>query len=231
MIAETKTMPLSELIPADYNPRTITPEAREALRESIRIFGQASSLTFNQRTGNLIGGHQRAAIMLEEGLKEAIVSIVDLPIEDEKALNIALNSQKLAGRFDDQKLYELLQEIKNSESDVFLQLRMNEMLPRLENGDIREEILSETEYQALQVDVEAIIFSLSEKIRKIAENYPDRLSNAISLILPLHGGRQFLLLIDKNTTQAAAELIRYAEAEQSSPLDCLLSSILTFKKS
>lgn len=230
MIAETKTMPLSELIPADYNPRTITPEAREALRESIRIFGQASSLTFNQRTGNLIGGHQRAAIMLEEGLKEAIVSVVDLPIEDEKALNIALNSQKLAGRFDDHKLYELLQEIKNSESNVFLQLRMNEMLPRLENGDIREEILSETEYQALQVDVEAIIESLSEKIRKIAENYPDRLSKAISLILPLHGGRQFFLLIDSNTTQAAAELIRYAEAKQSSPLDCLLSSILTFKK-
>lgn len=63
----------------------------------------------NRRTGNLVGGHQRFKILLARGVKEVDVSVVDLPLEREKALNIALN--KISGDWDERKLGALLDEL------------------------------------------------------------------------------------------------------------------------
>jgi len=60
--------------------------------------------------GNLVGGHQRLKILISQGVKEVEVSVVDLPLEKEKALNIALN--KIQGRWDEDKLAQLLEELK-----------------------------------------------------------------------------------------------------------------------
>lgn len=37
-----KTLPISRLLPADYNPRDITPGALQALRASLKRFGVAA---------------------------------------------------------------------------------------------------------------------------------------------------------------------------------------------
>ena len=66
-------------------------------------------LVWNNRTGNLVGGHQRFKVLLARGDTEVEVSIVDLPPEKEKALNIALN--KISGDWDHRKLAELLDEL------------------------------------------------------------------------------------------------------------------------
>ncbi|MCH3309939.1 site-specific DNA-methyltransferase [Enterococcus faecium] len=79
----------------------------EKLKQSILEFGFIDPPIFNKRTGNLVGGHQRVAVAKDLGLCEEIeVSVVDLPIDKEKALNIALN--KISGQWDDDKLAELL---------------------------------------------------------------------------------------------------------------------------
>lgn len=106
-------MKLSDLKPADYNPRIELkpgmPEF-EKLSRSIEEFGFIDPPIFNERTGNLIGGHQRVAVASYlGGYDEVEVSVVDLPLDKEKALNVALN--KISGRWDEEKLAALLRDI------------------------------------------------------------------------------------------------------------------------
>ena len=72
---------------------------------------------WNQRSGNLVGGHQRLKVLIARGDTEVYVSVVDLPPEQEKTLNIALN--QIRGDWDDEKLATLLEELtKTPEIDV-----------------------------------------------------------------------------------------------------------------
>ena len=61
-----KTMNLSDLIPADYNPRkALRPgdSEYEKLKRSIEEFGLVEPLIWNERTNRLVGGHQRLTVM------------------------------------------------------------------------------------------------------------------------------------------------------------------------
>ena len=58
------------------------------------------------RTGNLVGGHQRLKILQARGDERIDVSVVDLPPQRERALNIAL--KKIGGDWDERKLADLL---------------------------------------------------------------------------------------------------------------------------
>jgi len=103
---------LSRINPATYNPRKdLRPGDKEyqQLVQSIDEFGCVQPLVWNKHTGNLVGGHQRFKILLAQGVKEVEVSVVDLSQEKEKALNIALN--KISGKWDEQKLAQLLDEL------------------------------------------------------------------------------------------------------------------------
>ena len=66
-------MKLSDLKPAPYNPRTITPEAVQALQVSLSEFGDISGIVWNKRTKHLVAGHQRLeALKKKHGDKLAI---------------------------------------------------------------------------------------------------------------------------------------------------------------
>lgn len=113
---------IDQINPAAYNPRVDLkpgdPEY-EKLKRSINTFGNVELLVWNSRTGNLVGGHQRLKILIEQGIKEVEVSVVDLDPEKEKALNLALN--KISGDWDYEKLGELLDELgKSPDFDVTL---------------------------------------------------------------------------------------------------------------
>jgi ParB-like chromosome segregation protein Spo0J len=107
-----KKMPLDKLNPAAYNPRKDLrpgdPEY-EKLKNSIETFGCVQTIVWNERSGNVVGGHQTLKILRDLGLTEADVSVVDLDDSHEKALNIALN--KISGEWDEAKLSEILSEL------------------------------------------------------------------------------------------------------------------------
>jgi len=109
-----QTIPISQIVPAAYNPRVELkpgdPEY-EKLKRSLEEFGLVEPVIWNQRTGNLVGGHQRYRIIKESGVMEIEVSVVDLSLEKEKALNLALN--KIQGSWDEEKLIALLSELGN----------------------------------------------------------------------------------------------------------------------
>lgn len=119
---EIQTLPICELQLATYNPRAdLKPgdAEYEYLKRSMNEFGCVEPLVWNRQTGNLVGGHQRLKVLIEQGCTEAVVSVVDLPPAKEKALNIALN--KIEGAWDDTKLAHLLAEIIE-DVDVDLEL-------------------------------------------------------------------------------------------------------------
>ena len=98
-ICEVARMKLTELIPAEYNPRSISNKAFKGLGVSLSRFGLMEPIVWNRRTGNMVGGHQRFKHLVEEGEEDTDVVVVDLDGTREVALNIALNSKHLRGRF------------------------------------------------------------------------------------------------------------------------------------
>jgi hypothetical protein len=117
---DVKEMPLSELRPAEYNPRVeLTPEDEEyqKLLRDIDEFGYVDPIIIN-KDGTIIGGHQRYNVLKELGYKKAHVVIVDKSKAEEKALNIALN--KIDGRWDEAKLAALIGDIDLSDLDATL---------------------------------------------------------------------------------------------------------------
>ena len=98
---------ISELIRAEYNPRKISVVQLYELKEGIEEFGLVQPLVVNEnpeRKNVIVGGHQRLKIWEELGNKEVDCSIVNLPLDKERKLNIKLN--KNGGTFDDDLLKE-----------------------------------------------------------------------------------------------------------------------------
>lgn len=96
---------------AAYNPRVISDKSKKLLRDNIRRVGLVAPVTWNERTGNIVGGHQRIAAMDSlEGTDDYLltVSVVDMDEKTEKEQNVFLNNPGAQGDFDLEKLQTLL---------------------------------------------------------------------------------------------------------------------------
>lgn len=112
---------LSELIPADYNPRKdLQPgdDEYERLKNSIDKFGYVEPIIWNKLTGRVVGGHQRLKVLKDLGEAQAECVIVELDEDNEKALNIALN--KISGEWDIEKLNKIIEDLKAVDFDMDL---------------------------------------------------------------------------------------------------------------
>lgn len=85
--------PISKLVPADYNPRRITPEAFVELQKSIRHFGVVKPVILN-KDGTIVAGHQRIKAMKAVGLTEtpAMILPIKVPRNEEIRFNLMHNS-------------------------------------------------------------------------------------------------------------------------------------------
>jgi len=118
--------PLDELIAAPYNPRRIGKAAREGLEKSIGRFGMVQPIVWNERTGHVVGGHQRLAVLRKNGVASTQVVAVDLDSLEEKILNITLNNPNIAGEFTP-AIDGLLKEIQASEDAAFENLCLEDL--------------------------------------------------------------------------------------------------------
>ena len=116
--AELRMIPVTELKPAEYNPRKkLKPGDKEyeKIKNSIEEFGFADPLVVNADM-TIIGGHQRMTVAMSLGYTEVPCAVVDVDKVREKALNIALN--KITGAWDENLLAELLEDIQSSDFDL-----------------------------------------------------------------------------------------------------------------
>jgi len=124
--AQVRRVKLLDLNPAAYNPRKISETAMDGLSTSIDQFGLLSLIVWNERTGNIVGGHQRFKKLVEDGETETDVVVVDLSEDEEVALNIVLNNPYSRGEFSsDAKV--MLEKIEVQIGSVFNDLRLNDL--------------------------------------------------------------------------------------------------------
>lgn len=119
---ETETISRSQIKNAPYNPRFMDDKAKKALQKNIASHGLVAALTWNKRTGNLVGGHQRLEQLdaLEKNKDyELTVCVVDVDEREEATLNVQLNNPSMQGEWDLDKLANMAEEFDlNFEKDL-----------------------------------------------------------------------------------------------------------------
>ena len=164
---ETRIIHRSEVHGADYNPRVIDDAARKRLMKAIKQDGLIGPLVWNERTGNLVSGHQRLGILdqLEKSQDYALsVTVIDVDERKEKELNVKFNNPSMQGDWDVEALANLVaddgigfEEMGFTEADAQVLLggdsRLSEMFADTEEvketkgklGDIKKERKEATE--------------------------------------------------------------------------------------
>ena len=108
---------INELISPEYNPRQITDDEMEKLKNSINEFGYIAPIIVNKHNNHIIGGNQRYEALKSLGYTDVDVVFVDEPDSNrEKALNIALN--KISGEWDFVKLADIIDELELNDFDI-----------------------------------------------------------------------------------------------------------------
>ena len=107
---EIKNQKIKNLKPAEYNPRIMSEEELEKLKNSVKEFGMVEPVIVNKDL-TVIGGHQRIKAVESLGWEEIPCVIVALDKKREKLLNLALN--RIVGSWDESKLVKLVREIQD----------------------------------------------------------------------------------------------------------------------
>lgn len=156
---------IERLKPAKYNPRKELkpgdPEF-EKLKNSITEFGYVEPVIWNKKTGNVVGGHQRLSVLKHLGEKEVDCIVVDMDLQKEKALNIALN--KISGQWDVPLLTDLLKDLDDSGFNVSLTGFDANELDDLFKDDIQDAVKEDDDF-----DIDKEIDKIKETRTKLGD--------------------------------------------------------------
>ena len=181
-MTEIRKVKVSDLQPAEYNPRQdLKPGDREyeKIARSIDEFGYVEPIVWNETTGNIVGGHQRLKILIERGEIEVEVSVVRLNEHDEKVLNVALN--KITGRWDTAKLTDLLKELQAEGAMEVTGFEDWELDALSMQYDHIDDLLNEdfSEFAAKEPkDTFTMTFTLPEDVKIAVQEYIETTPNA-----------------------------------------------------
>lgn len=163
---------------APYNPRLISAKAKAKLKSNLKARGLVQPLIWNERTGNLVGGHQRLACLdALEGTQDysLTVAVVQLDDKAEREQNIFLNNGSAGGEFDFEKLDELFRvdqiDVDNTGFDPAMLIAMLGTVPGEEAAKSTEEL----ERIAENVQTIKDIRNDRDKVGKSGDPYPDDL--------------------------------------------------------
>jgi len=125
--SELRVVRLDDMNPAIYNPRFIEDQAFSGLDSSHDIFGILKKIVWNQKSSNIVSGHQRYRILKGRDIESASVVVVDLEKEDEVELNLTLNNPHIRGKVI-REVAALLEETSNELPGVFEAVNLDDML-------------------------------------------------------------------------------------------------------
>jgi hypothetical protein len=121
-----ETVKLVDVKPFEGNPRTIKSARMAALRASLERFGYVDLIVWNKKTGNIVGGHQRYKILVESGVREAKMIVVEMSEKEELAANLTLNNPNIEGKWDD-PIEELLGRIETVDPELFTDANFDDL--------------------------------------------------------------------------------------------------------
>ncbi len=129
------------LRPDPANPRKISAAELEALTRSLQEFGFVQPLVALRSDHTVVGGHQRLVAARKLGMRQVPVVYVDLPLEQGRLLNLALN--KISGSWEDELLARVVADLSLLETvDLslagFSEDELEKLLRSLEHREKRE---------------------------------------------------------------------------------------------
>ena len=140
---DVRIMPIADLKDHPQNPRSIEDSALQGLMRSIEEFGLIEPIIWNQRTGHIVGGHQRKKALEIAGYKETQVLVVDFDPEKEMLANLSLNNPKIQGDYTPGAV-GLIEEILGHDAGVIFDLRLDELrddlAPEPERATVKPEV-------------------------------------------------------------------------------------------
>ena len=150
---------INELISPEYNPRQITDDEMEKLKNSINEFGYVAPLIVNKHNNHIVGGNQRYEALKSLGYTDVDVIFVDEPdLNREKALNVALN--KISGDWDTLKLKEILIELNENDFNLdltgFEEIELTDLNIELDNNKENKTEITEDNYEP-EDDIEVTV--------------------------------------------------------------------------
>ena len=110
---KVETISRADIKNAAYNPRIMDKEAKKRLKKGLQQHGLVSAITWNKRTGNLVGGHQRLEQLdaLEKNKDYSLdVCVIDVDEKEEAILNVQLNNPSMQGDWDLDKLASMTED-------------------------------------------------------------------------------------------------------------------------
>ena len=125
---------LTSILPWSENPRGITNEAMDGLRNSLQRFGLVDLPVVNQRNMQLVSGHQRIKVLSEAGVEMVACVMVDLDDLAQQALAVTLNNQEIAGFFT-AALLPILERLRQEMPEDYLALQMAELREEINQAE------------------------------------------------------------------------------------------------
>jgi hypothetical protein len=128
---EIRRVRLDCMKPNPDNPRIISKKAMTALKRSIGRFGFVEPIVWNEKTGYIVGGHQRYTLLVEEGVEECFAVVTNFDPADEMAANITLNNPHIEGDWDE-PILDLLGHLQGKDETLFKELNFDGLKDALE---------------------------------------------------------------------------------------------------
>ena len=215
-----KKVNLSELKPHPDNPRKISRENMDRLVKSLQEFPEMLEIKeiVVDETMTIIGGNMRYAALKKMGREQCKAKIVTGLTEDQKREYIIKDNIAL-GEWEKTI-------IAKKYSDLDLKTWGIDLLgASMGKEELTAAILTEKERKEAAKTVDEISKALSEKIKTITAEDPKRINSAICIVVQNGRGNDVMVLADPNAKDIIAELKRYADAGEHSPLECLMRAL------
>ena len=215
-----KKVNLSELKPHPDNPRKISRENMDRLVKSLQEFPEMLEIKeiVVDETMTIIGGNMRYAALKKMCREQCKTKIVTGLTEDQKREYIIKDNIAL-GEWEKTI-------IAKKYSDLDLKTWGIDLLgASMGKEELTAAILTEKERKEATKTADEISKALSEKIKAITAEDPKRINSAICIVVRNGRGNDFMVLADPNAKDIIAELKRYADAGEHSPLECLMRAL------
>ena len=239
---------ISDLKPHPRNPREISEAHLDGLQASLARWGDLGGITWNRKTGHVIGGHQRikalqaehgAALHLQDGVvvtpdgQRFPVRVVDLSEDEEAAAMVAANANQGEWSGD---LPELLADIQLQLPDDFTVLGFDDLAGGISTeptstdpaADLAEAIAATEEAMEATNTVARIVSRIEQALHKRAEADPAALNRALMIVLPMGRAGETAVLVDPAMGDACQELRRAYLDGDTSPIEQLMARAFSF---
>ncbi len=186
MRMKIKERKVSELNPADYNPRELTDKQYSDLKKSLKTFGCVEPVVINSnpaRKDVIIGGHQRCKVWFDLGNDTIPTVEVNLTEAQEMELNVRLNKNTGQFNFDLLANYFEMEVLKDwgFEDYEFGMSLGEDMTENFELPDGDKEPIQQMTFTLADQQVEAIKEALKIAKSEVAETFGNENGNGNAL--------------------------------------------------